>query len=421
VTAVRLKFLCSRISRGGTPRYAEEESAGTALVIGQSCQRPDGSFDPARARWHEGPLPAKGLLRTGDVLLNSTGTGTLGRSALVRSVGPVTAFADSHVTVLRCDARRLDSGFLAYSVGLRSFQRLAEHALSVGATKQKELNVEAVRNHALLAPDLARQRKVVNFLDRESERITAALTSAASVAASVSTGLAEERERIYIDNVRPLRLTGVLSQTPRYGVLVPALQDEGVPFIRVGNLLHLDDGLEKVTARIPRDQAAEYRRTTVRAGDVLVSVVGSIDKSAIVPADLAGANVARAVALLRPGTITPYLLWGWTRTRAYRDQAQIATSADTAQPTLNMGDLARFRINVPADPEAAQERLERIETLVCQTHTTSRGVESALREYRDCLIHEAVTGKLDVSRASEQQMDERLNAAAEDVPDEAAV
>lgn len=42
-----------------------------------------------------------------------------------------------------------------------------------------------------------------------------------------------------------------------------------------------------------------------------------------------------------------------------------------------------------------------------------RQVRSLLREYRDALITEAVTGKLDVTRLSEQQLDESAHAASE--------
>jgi hypothetical protein len=44
-----------------------------------------------------------------------------------------------------------------------------------------------------------------------------------------------------------------------------------------------------------------------------------------------------------------------------------------------------------------------------------------LDEYRDSLIHEAVTGKLDVTKVSAQQMNERVQAAAQDRLDEVAV
>jgi hypothetical protein len=48
-------------------------------------------------------------------------------------------------------------------------------------------------------------------------------------------------------------------------------------------------------------------------------------------------------------------------------------------------------------------------------------VRAALTAYSSSLIHEAVTGKLDVTAASDRQMDERLHAAAEGRLDEVPV
>jgi hypothetical protein len=48
-------------------------------------------------------------------------------------------------------------------------------------------------------------------------------------------------------------------------------------------------------------------------------------------------------------------------------------------------------------------------------------LRAALTAYRYSLIHEAVTGKLDVTAASDRQMDERLHAAAENRLDEVPV
>jgi type I restriction enzyme S subunit len=52
---------------------------------------------------------------------------------------------------------------------------------------------------------------------------------------------------------------------------------------------------------------------------------------------------------------------------------------------------------------------------------TAERLRHALTAYRSSLIHEAVTGKLDVTKLSDRQMDERLHAAAEGRLDEVPV
>ncbi len=133
-----------------------------------------------------------GLLTGSEVLINSTGTGTLGRVALTHASFGEVMFADTHVTVVRPDPALADARYIAYVLGLDSFARFAEEALSVGATKQKELNVEALRNHMILVPDYVRSQAVIaDFPDRERQRIDSARMSALKLAADAGTELSK--------------------------------------------------------------------------------------------------------------------------------------------------------------------------------------------------------------------------------------
>lgn len=89
---------CSYLNRGISPKYLEH---GGVLVINQKCVR-DFAVDLSKARRHDASLRRIDgrELAVGDVLVNSTGVGTLGRVAQVLNV-PETAIVDSHVTVVR--------------------------------------------------------------------------------------------------------------------------------------------------------------------------------------------------------------------------------------------------------------------------------------------------------------------------------
>ncbi len=88
---------CSYISRGLSPKYLEE---GGVLVLNQKCIR-DFSVDYKKGRRHD--VTQRKIdgreLAVGDVLVNSTGVGTLGRVAQVLEL-PEPAIVDSHVTVI---------------------------------------------------------------------------------------------------------------------------------------------------------------------------------------------------------------------------------------------------------------------------------------------------------------------------------
>src|ERR1044071_4001672 len=91
-----LKNVCEVLSRGTAPSYVERSNV---LAIGQRCVQEFG-FDASAARPHDA-TKMNGVLiaQIGDVLLNSTGTGTIGRSCIFNDVGIF--IVDGHVTLLR--------------------------------------------------------------------------------------------------------------------------------------------------------------------------------------------------------------------------------------------------------------------------------------------------------------------------------
>jgi hypothetical protein len=104
--------------------------------------------------------------------------------------------------------------------------------------------------------------------------------------------------------------------------------------------------------RISPQLAAEFRRTRLEEGDVLLSVMATIGRTMVVPSTLVGANVNRAVAVLRPverKLLAEYLCW-FFRSPYFR-----ATFAErrlgTAQQRINLGDLEQFAVPLPPESE----------------------------------------------------------------------
>lgn len=126
-----LANLVCYINRGIPPKY-DENAEG--MVINQKCVR-DQRLNLEPARRQSKPVPAEKLLRFGDILINSTGVGTLGRVAQV--LEPLeSCTTDSHVTIVRANPQT-DPDFL----GLTLF-RLQPHFedQGVGSTGQTELS-----------------------------------------------------------------------------------------------------------------------------------------------------------------------------------------------------------------------------------------------------------------------------------------
>jgi len=419
VRRIPLKHLCLTVSRGSAPSYAEGDS-GDALAVGQSCQRPDGSFDLGLARWHEGALPEKGRLFGRETLINSTGTGTLGRTALVSPDLPGSpVFVDSHVTLVRTDARKADPRYLAYRFGLPTFRSFVEEALSVGATKQRELNVEALRAHRVAVPELEVQARCADFLDRECGRI-AALSSRLSDYQTriVREWLSSFERETYEESKRKrLKRFGVDLVLGPFGSLLSADEYEtgGVPVI---NPIHIDwRGLRpQREVTVSEGRAASLARYRLMEGDVVLARRGELGRAAVVAESERGFLCGTGSARLRcpSENLDPAFVVLMLMTEAGRAHLSL-TAVGSTMPNLN--GPALLDLDLPdwtaECQRAAVGRAGKSFASWNALGTEIDGLRKILAEYRDALITEAVTGKFDVAGLSEQQLDESAHAALE--------
>lgn len=251
---------------------------------------------------------------------------------------------------------------------------------------------------AVPVPPLEEQRAIANYLDREAARIDTLIGEQQRLIEMLRERRAAVLEATFDAGppTEPTKVGRLLSSRPSYGVLVPRYVDEeaGVPFVRVGDLLHLAP--DRPMQAIEPAQSDEYARTKIAGGEVLLGVVGKMGQAAVAPKWLAGANVARAVVVLRckDPELAP-LVCAWLGSSSFLHQAELATSGDSIQPTLGMKDLARFDINLPTSPGAAKNlvgRLSKIDALIVEAE---RFIELS-KERRAALITAAVTGQIDV-------------------------
>jgi type I restriction enzyme S subunit len=129
-----LSEITSLLKRGISPKYTDEQ--GTP-VINQKCIR-DFKINTKLIRFTDSKtrkIQDEKFLRNGDVLVNSTGVGTLGRVAQVFNISNITA--DSHVMIVRPIELKFDLSYFGYLLKIK--QRLIE-SLGEGSTGQTELS-----------------------------------------------------------------------------------------------------------------------------------------------------------------------------------------------------------------------------------------------------------------------------------------
>lgn len=159
----RLGNVSEYIQRGKGPVYVDQSDF---RVVSQKCVRWTGlDLQPARFIAPESLVKYESIrfLRSGDILWNSTGTGTIGRACVVESCSEDEKLvADSHVTVVRPTG--LLPVFLWRWIQSPSVQSELEDNAS-GTTNQVELNTSTVIAHLTPVPPLAEQHRVVAKVD----------------------------------------------------------------------------------------------------------------------------------------------------------------------------------------------------------------------------------------------------------------
>jgi type I restriction enzyme S subunit len=136
------------ISRGISPSYLD---TANTFVLNQRCIR-NGSINFDFARRHNEKVKKvqeTKLLRDGDGLINSTGVGTLGRTALFKKSGIDEYTVDSHVTIVRPKLEALNPDY--FGLILKALENVFV-SLSTGTSGQTELPREAVRETPVTLP-----------------------------------------------------------------------------------------------------------------------------------------------------------------------------------------------------------------------------------------------------------------------------
>lgn len=136
------------LSRGMTPTYNDD---APGLVLNQKCIR-NGLLNLKPGRHQSKAVKAERLIQVGDVLINSTGAGTLGRVALVRSE-VANCTVDTHVTIARPATPELRT-FLA--MALLELEPVFT-GMGIGSTNQLELGRADIGSMPLMEPPVALQ------------------------------------------------------------------------------------------------------------------------------------------------------------------------------------------------------------------------------------------------------------------------
>ena len=199
-----------------------------------------------------------------------------------------------------------------------------------------------------------------------------------------------------------------------YGIVQPgASVDVGVPVIKVNNIISGLSNIE-LLEKTTTDIDARYTRTRLVGGELVISLVGSVGKTAIVPKTFAGCNLVRATGLI---DIKDEILAKWVKYYIDSPQGQAYINSNvntTVQVTLNIKSLSDMPIPLP--DHAIREKIVAILSSLDDKIELNRRINANLEQQAQALFDEYFIhniGKLgNYSTASLTEIAQFLNGLA---------
>jgi type I restriction enzyme S subunit len=172
-----------------------------------------------------------------------------------------------------------------------------------------------------------------------------------------------------------------------YGILKPGPDTPGgVPYVRV---VDMANGTVKRTGvkRTTRAIAEAYRRSVLRAGDLLLSIRGHVGRIALVPDELEAANITQDTARLAllPGHSTAYVAASLTSSPMQSHMRRYVKGV--AVTGINLGDVKK--LPVPTPPLELQQRFTSVALRHSRMSARAREAQETTRRLFDSLAQRA--------------------------------
>ncbi|MDA5633692.1 restriction endonuclease subunit S [Agrobacterium rhizogenes] len=233
---------------------------------------------------------------------------------------------------------------------------------ATGATV-KGITLDVLKELRIPFPPLNEQKRIAAILDK-ADALRAKRRQAIALLDSLTQSIFHEMFGDPVSNpngyaVRELQEIIDPNRKITYGILMPGPDiPGGIPYVRVVDMrdgMVLSNQLRRTTPAIAR----EYRRSALKAGDLLISIRGHVGRIAVTPPLCDGANITQDTARLAIVAANSRFIGAQLASDASQHWMARRTKG-VAVRGINLGDLKKFPVMLP--PEELQiEFAEKIE------------------------------------------------------------
>lgn len=327
-----------------------------------------------------------------------------------------------HLCILRTNRDTLVPKFLFYFLK-SSFAAAKFEVYSNGVTRFG-LSYNGIKTLPVPTPSLEEQQSIANFLDQKTKQIDNLIEQKENLLKLLTekrTAIITQAVTKGLDPKVKMKDSGIewLSDVPEHWIVkrlkflasriidgahvTPTYVPEGVPFLRVTDIVNADGGeLNLDDAKfIPENEHKELtRRCKPQRNDVLLSKNGTIGVTRVVDWDFEfSLFVSLCLIKLDSNLIDPCFLSYSFKSKLIENQISVGAKSNTVT-NLHLDKIKEFVIPTPPKEEQIEivEYLKKILDDFRRTEGSLVDSVSKLKEYRSSLITSVVTGQIDVRK-----------------------
>ncbi len=400
----KLGDLCSIITRGISPVYIDE---GGVCVLNQKCIR-DHKISLADSRRHDASkktVKEDRFIQVGDVLVNSTGTGTLGRVAQVREQLNEKSTVDSHVTIIRPIKDKFHPEYFGYLI-IRIEDDLKKSG--EGASGQTELARTTIADKFFITypTSIDTQKLIVAKLDSTLKNIESSITSLKKNISNANEIFEGYKNLIFGASNLGWIKSSLKDLTTKIGSGATPLGGEksykksGISFVRSMNVHDSGFRREKM-AFIDDIQASKLNNVALEDRDVLLNITGaSVARCCLVPSEILPARVNQHVSILRlrKNLMLPEFLQ-YALTSQIHKMELLATgeAGGSTRQAITKAQLEEYEVSFPGNMDEQLKIVDQIKRVKEATEILTMTYNKkmiALLELKQSLLIEAFSGNL---------------------------
>jgi type I restriction enzyme S subunit len=324
-----------------------------------------------------------------------------GKAAYVHNLTHGMAFGSTEFHVLRPNAR-LDPRFLFHMVWTPFFRREASRNMT-GTAGQQRVPTNFFERFEIPLPPLPEQKRIADILDkadairrkrREAAQSTEELTH--SLFIKTVGPHAEGYSKWPVGTIGDLAATRPNSmRTGPFGssLLHSEFVDKGVAVLGIDNAVRNRFTWDE-RRFISHEKYEELKRYTVLPGDVLITIMGTVGRAAVVPADIPLAINTKHLACITPDpsrAVSEFLAQSVFRHPEVLRQLGMA-GRGAIMTGLNLGIIRSIRLAVP--PISIQHRFDKAVAEIRKTEARMTAAKGDSEHLFNALVGRAFRGEL---------------------------